>query len=107
MGKVDRIQMDRAVDAYLKGTISIREAAKMYGVTKSALSRHLLGCGYKRGRPTALSEHEEKLIVKLLLTCGDMGFCLTCEQTLDVVESYLNESGQGNLFKNTRPSEDH
>ena len=62
----------------------------MYGVSKSALSRHVLGGGYKPGRPTALSDQEEKLIVKLLLTCSDMGFCLTCEQTLDVVESYLN-----------------
>jgi hypothetical protein len=53
-----------------------------------------------------LSDQEEKLIVKLLLTCSDMGFCLTSEQTLDVVENYVNESGQGDLFKNTRPSED-
>jgi hypothetical protein len=78
----------------------------MYGVSKSALSRHVLGGGYKPGRPTALSDQEEKLIVKLLLTCSDMGFCLNSEQTLDIVENYVNESGQGDLFKNTRPSED-
>jgi hypothetical protein len=80
MGKVDNKQMDLAIDAYLKGSMSIREAAKAYDVAKSSLSDRVLGGGHKAGRPTVLSEQTEKLIVKSLVTCMNkyMNECMKC-----------------------------
>jgi len=43
MGKVHRNKMDLAIDAYIKGEMSIREAAKAFDVAKSSLSNRLLG----------------------------------------------------------------
>ena len=108
MGKVNQKQMGLAIDAYLKGKMSIREAATAFGVAKSSLSDRLLHGGRDKpiGRPTLLGESTEKLIVELLTTCSDMGFSLTCSETLDIVESYLSQNGQSKLFKNGRPSED-
>jgi len=81
MAKVNRKQMNLAIDAYIKGDMRIREAAKAFGVAKSSLSNRLLGSGHKPiGRPTVLSEYTENLIVNLLTTCSDMGFSLTCSE---------------------------
>jgi hypothetical protein len=43
MGKVHRNKMDLAIGAYIKGEMSIREAAKAFDVAKSSLSNRLLG----------------------------------------------------------------
>ena len=68
MGKVNQKQMGLAIDAYLKGKMSIREAATAFGVAKSSLSDRLLHGGRDKpiGRPTLLGESTEKLIVELL-----------------------------------------
>ncbi len=46
------------------------------------------------------------LIVQLLISCSDIGFSLNRHETLDVVASYLEETKQEKLFKNSRPSDD-
>ena len=99
--------MENAVQAYRNGQMSMREAAKRFGVAQSTLSTRVNGISLERlGRPTTLSEFTETLLVKMLITCNDIGFSLTRPETLDIVESYLKETNQSQIFKNGRPSDD-
>jgi hypothetical protein len=98
--------MNRAIECYRNENISIRDAATRYGVKKSTLIDRLSGKGNKVGTPTLLSAFTEMLIVQLLISCSDIGFSLNRHETLDVVASYLKETKQEKLFKNSRPSDD-
>ena len=51
------------------------------------------------GRPRAISQVTERLIVELVQFMSDIGFSLKRNVILTVVESYLKESKQTHLFK--------
>jgi galactitol-specific phosphotransferase system IIB component len=106
MGKVNEEQMTRAINAYKNDKLSFKDAATLYGVKKSTLNDRLKGRGNKPGAKTKLNDCAEKLIVKQILTCCDMGMGFSRHQILDIVERYLKDTKQTELFKNGRPSED-
>jgi hypothetical protein len=106
MGKVNEEQMNRAINAYDNDKLSLRDVAILYGVKKSTLNDRLKGRGNKPGAKTKLNDRAEKLIVKQILTCCDMGMSFNPHQILDIVERYLKDTKQTELFKNCRPSKD-
>ena len=69
---------------------SLRSAARETGVLRTTLRRKLLGVnGKSHGRPTALSQTEEDILVEGLIVCGDWGFPMTSDDVCDLVQQYL------------------
>ena len=102
----DKITM--AMEAYQKGTHkSIREAANVFGIPKSTLCDRINGKHKSpKGPNTALSSTIEQLLVKTFIYLSQIGFSLTKSEMLAVVNSYLVDSDQTNLFKNGQPTKD-
>ena len=69
--------IDRAKEAMQSEGLSLRKAAERYGDLKSTLYDHVAGdrrCG--AGRPTVLTEEEEKVIVRSCQELATVGFGL-------------------------------
>ena len=84
---------------------SLRSAARETGVLRTTLRRKLLGVnGKSHGRPTALSQTEEDILVEGLIVCGDWGFPMTSEDVCDLVQQYLIASNKKvSQIKSNRP----
>ncbi|XP_055704459.1 uncharacterized protein LOC129802558 [Phlebotomus papatasi] len=86
--------------------ISIREAAKRYGIHRNTISNKLkvhegsdideksLVLLRKPGRQTVLPEHEEKLICAHIVTITTYGFPMTVLDLRIMVKNYLDRSGR-------------
>ena len=103
MGKVDKEQIEKAINACLNEGFSIRKACAAFNVKKTTLADRLSGRSDRIGAPTALSPVVEDFIVEILKTTSDIGFKLNRVEILDIAENFLKNSGQSNLFKNGRP----
>lgn len=102
--KESRIQ--RAVKAVNERRMSYEEASHCYNVPKSTIHDRAKG-KYKAaaaGAPRKLSQSVELIIVDLLKFMSEIGFGLKKGDVLIVVENYLRESKQTNLFKGGIPT---
>ena len=86
--------------------MSYSEAALCYNIPKTAIFCRLKGINGAAGvgRPRAISQVTERLIVKLVQFMSDIGFSLKRNDILTVVENYLKESKQTHLFKTGKPT---
>lgn len=99
----DRIQAAKAVvDA---GEISMRRAAMRYDIPKSTLHDHISGHKTKcrAGRPTILSELEEKVIVRSCQELAQLRFGVDRHTVGAVVHNYLSTQGRETPFKDGTP----
>lgn len=87
-----------------KSTLSL--AATKYNVPKTTLWRHLKNENIIKGRPTSLSQAEEKRIVESLKLLADFGFGVTCEGLKDLVRNFAQASDLKTQFKDNRPGND-
>jgi len=93
-----------ALEAIKRQEMSVREAAKLYGVPRTTLQDRLNGAGDKDGRPTALSVAEEAEIVGMVKLLGIWGFPFTSTDLCHFVKSYLDKKGVVSVFKNNMPT---
>lgn len=83
-----------ALQAVKDKRMSVREAAKHYGVPKTTLLDRLHNRrGQKLGRTTELSEEEEELIVERLLVLDRWGFPLGKKDLTHLIKNYLDRQG--------------
>ena len=102
-GRDSRIQA--AKDAVADQKLSFRRAAERYDLPKSTLFDHTHGditrCG--AGRPTTLTELEEKCIVRSCQEMAEIGFGIDRSMVGAVVHNYLNSEGRESPFKDGVP----
>lgn len=86
--------------------ISIRAAAKKYGVPRTTLKYKLDGTTpmeRKMGPPSTLTQKEEVELVKWVENMAKAGFPITVEQLCISVERYVKEMKRDSPFKDGRP----
>jgi transposase-like protein len=83
-----------AMECIKEKRMSVREAAKQYGVPKTTLLDRIANRrGAKLGQSTELSQEEEECIVERLLLLGKWGFPLSKKDLASVIKSYLERLG--------------
>jgi hypothetical protein len=103
-----RAAMESALAEIEEKKISIRGAAKKYGISSSTLHDHVkqkyttIGAG----GPTVLTCAEEREIALSLIALGEMGFGLTKELVNVVVRDYIREKQIPNPFRDGVPGRD-
>ena len=109
---VDKESLKKAQDEVLAGRMTANFASKHFSVPKTTLLSRLKNSSsrnvraIKVGRPTALSNDDEKYIVLAIQYCSDLGWPIGKEQVLDMVEQYVRNQKLHTPFKNNRPGED-
>ena len=98
-------QMTRAILAVRNREMSLRKAAKTFGVDKSTLRRKLNGKNLKkRGAPQKLSEATEAVLVYLIESMAYIGWGLNKNDVIHVIKNYLEETNQSGLFEGGMPT---
>ena len=86
--------------------LSLRMAARQYGILKSILSLYVSGklqIGARRGPASILPPEEEQRIVDYAVHMGKIGYGRTHEQIFDIVAAIVSKDGRPNPFVNGRP----
>lgn len=105
MSQYDKERLEEAVLAVKDGQMSVRAAAEHFEVPKSTLHNRVSGAhGNVHGRPTELSEDEEKYMVEMVKQCGDWGFPFTQMDLQMFVKHYLDKKGANTRFIDNLPT---
>lgn len=91
------------MEAVRANRLSIRAAAKQYGIPFSCLQRHRDQNFNLAGPPTVLTAQEEKDIVEWLLEVSRRGFPLSPSELKDSVKTMLDLRGRTTAFIENRP----
>ena len=89
-------QLERAYDAVVKQSISIRRAAEQFDVPRSTLHDRVSGRvthGSSSGPPKYLSSEEEEELCQFLRSCVEIGFAKTRKQVICLVQQVVNKKG--------------
>ena len=88
--------------------MSIYAAAKVNGIPKTTLLRHLKTPNkiFAVGKPTALTSMQEGEIVKTCQIFAEWGFGLTKKDIINVIADYYKHTKTPNCFKNGIPGDD-
>lgn len=105
--KTSHEALERALNDIKKG-MSYREASRVHDINYSVLYRHHKRPNLKKqGGQTALSDLEEQIILKQLITCADWGYPLDKYDLRVMVKTYLDSRGKTvPQFKNNLPGKD-
>lgn len=98
-------QLRSAIEEYKTNNISLRDAAKKYGIPTTTLYCKAKGARpieRKMGPRPVLGSTVEKKIVKCLFLLADAGFPITKQQLLENVASYASKQPE-NPFKDSKP----
>lgn len=98
--------MQLAINSVKNEELSLRQAAKNYGVPLSTLSDRCSTRGGKIGRPTVLSEEEEDMVVERIILMGDWGFPLTKVDLKKIIREYLVATDRVTRFTDNHPGPD-
>lgn len=89
-------QLNRACDAVIKESFSIRRAAEQYAIPRSTLHDRMSGRvvhGSRSGPPTYLSCEEEEELCQFLRSCAEIGFPKTRLDVIRLVQQVVNRKG--------------
>ena len=89
-------QLDRACDAVVKQSLSIRRAAEQFAVPRSTVHDRVSGrvsCGSRSGPPKYLSSEEEEEMCQFLCSCAEIGFPKTRCEVIRLVQQVVNKKG--------------
>ena len=95
-----------AIEDVRTNKLSLRKAARQYGIPKSTLSLYVSGklqIGAKRGPASVLSAEEEQRLVDYAVHMGQIGYGRTREQLFDIVAKIVSKDGCLNPFVDGRP----
>ncbi|KAK4289702.1 hypothetical protein Pmani_037341 [Petrolisthes manimaculis] len=105
--RIDKAESNfqKACDAIRNGELSVRQAAKQYGFSKSTLHDAVTRKHIKpSGGQTVLSSEEEDTVVENLLTLSQWGFPLDSFELRLLIKQYLDRRGvEVKRFKNNLP----
>ena len=94
-----------AVDAVRSKRLSVRQAAKTYGCATTTLYSHVRVVKHQQtGRPTTLSELEEKVVVRACIALGTFVYPATRDLVERVLKQYLADVGCQSSFPSGEPS---
>lgn len=106
---VDTIdQMQRAIDAVQSGTMSLRQAAASFSVSKSALHRRTSGqveINAKRGPNPVLTDGEVQGVLDAVVARTAQGQCFTSEELGLFVRTVLEQSQHARVIPINFPSQ--
>lgn len=102
----EKNDMDSAIKAVKRGTLSIRAAAKFFEVPRSTLQDILNNThGRLDGRKPELNRVEEERLAMHVEICGQWGFPFSFSDLCHMVKSYLDTKGTvSTRFKNNLPT---
>ncbi|KAK4309183.1 hypothetical protein Pmani_019168 [Petrolisthes manimaculis] len=98
--RIDKAESNfqKACDAIRNGELSVRQAAKQYGFSKSTLHDAVTRKHIKpSGGQTVLSSEEEDTVVENLLTLSQWGFPLDSFELRLLIKQYLDRRGVENI----------
>lgn len=98
--------LKQAIEDVKMDKLSLREAAKVYGVPSSTLSDRVSRRGERLGRPTVLSEEEEELLVERIVIMGEWGYPITKKELCLMIQEYLVSTDRVSRFGNKKPGPD-
>ncbi|KAK4315437.1 hypothetical protein Pmani_013354 [Petrolisthes manimaculis] len=105
--RIDKAESNfqKACDAIRNGELSVRQAAKQYGFSKSTLHDAVTRKHIKpSGGQTVLTSEEEDTVVENLLTLSQWGFPLDSFELRLLIKQYLDRRGvEVKRFKNNLP----
>jgi hypothetical protein len=97
--------VEQAVQEMKEDGLSARAASQKYNIPRSTL---LDRCANKhsgvQGRPTVLTQEEERVIAEMLKLLADWGFPFSGEDLRHFVKSYLDLKGVSSRFKDNLPT---
>jgi len=97
--------IDKALNA-IKNGISLRKAAKTFGVPKSTLyvkKKNKCPVHANKGPATVLTKNEENLICEWIFECSSRGFPVTKDQLLNTVQKFVIDTKKEVPFRDGRP----
>jgi len=97
----------KAVAAVENG-LPYRKAEQQFDIPKSVIERHLKDRNTgPAGKPVALGDQIEEMLVKRIITCGEWGYPMDCLDLRIIVKGYLDRRGISiPSFKNNMPGID-
>ncbi|KAJ8917912.1 hypothetical protein NQ315_002605 [Exocentrus adspersus] len=100
--------LQKAISDIKSKTLTLRQASNKYKISLGTLSRKCNNKNMKKvGRPTVLSETEERHIAEGLLIAAEWGFPLSTRDLQEVIHSYLEKLGRQEIrFKENYPGKD-
>lgn len=98
--------MQNALAMIDKGETSLRGAAKLFKIDKSALSRRRTRKIGKQGRKTLLTKDMEDDLSDKIRIMAKWGFALTKSDILETVQTFVQENNITTQFKNGKPGND-
>jgi hypothetical protein len=85
--------------------MSVKVAAAKYQVPRTTLGDRAKGrTKAMLGRPTQLTEEEERILAKRAILLGTWGFPLNFRDFRELVKSYLDAAGRTTMFKDNFPT---
>ena len=98
-------RLQAAVDAVVSGQLTLRLAAERFNIPKSTIRDHSSGDLTRSGagRPTLLTELEEKSIVRSCQYLAEIGFGIDRGLVEVVIYKYLKSEGRESPFKDGMP----
>lgn len=99
------VYLRRAIQVVNSGRMTIRGASRQFAVPYSTLRRWVKSPNLLNyGGQTALTEGEEKYLVKGLFTCAEWGFPQQPRDVQNIVQTFFERQGKSvKQFKNNRP----
>ena len=84
--------------------LSVKKAAELYGINRTTLMYHLKNKHTGNvGRPTALTDAEEELLVHGITKLAEWGFGVDRSEVILIVQDFIKLRNLQNKFKNGKP----
>lgn len=84
-----------AIDKVKSGEMSIYRAHRTYNVPRTTIKNHVDGksTSFRIGRPPLLSEHQEKLLLDLVIQLAEWGYPLEREEFKSTAKYFAKTTG--------------
>lgn len=101
LNKWDPERLQKALDEFTEGKLSLRQISRAWGIPKSTLQRRISGrvkkIGHASGRPTALPSEVESQLCEYLKDMSRRGFPLTARDVRKLAYQYATKHGFAGL----------
>ena len=90
--------MEKAYEAVVTGTMSVRKASEDYGVPRSTLHEKVTGkvaLQVKSGSKTYLTDEEETSLVDFLVGCAKIGYAKSRKDVLAITQQIVSTRKPG------------
>lgn len=102
----DPIKLQQAVDCLKEGVMGRNAASKHFGIPKTTLTDIMhkrCKVGGKPGPKTILSDEEETLIVKWIISCQEIALPVSRKHLQNTIQKIVQQDGRKNPFHDNKP----